>query len=93
MHPGLKAHFSPMAIAAYVVVIASIALRPAYPKSIDVGIFIGCAMIATYGSWICFGGWRRSTSASQRRLVLMLLTMFLGLAAYGGYISLGRILS
>jgi hypothetical protein len=92
MHPDLKPYLSPMAIASYVVVIGSTALRSVYPKSTAIGLFVGCVMIAVYASWLCLGDWRRSTSTSQKRSVLMLLAMLLALAGYGGYLSLSRIL-
>lgn len=65
---------------------------PIYPKSVFVGLFFGCVLIATYGTWICVEGWQRSTSTGQKIGIAMLLSMFLGLSAGGGYMSLRDIL-
>ncbi|PBB66029.1 hypothetical protein CK228_25295 [Mesorhizobium sp. WSM4312] len=92
MHPDLKPYLSPIALASYAIVIASLLLRPVYPKSILVGLFVGCVLIATYGTWICFEGWQRSTSIRQKGAIVALLSMFLGLSAWGGYMSLRDIL-
>lgn len=92
MAPYLKAHLSPVALISYAIAIASLLLRLVYSKSVLVGLFILSILLATWGTWICFQGWHRATSVGQKRGVVIVLFVFLGLSAWGGYMSLRDIL-
>lgn len=92
MHPDLKAHLSPVVLLSYAIAIGSLLLRLVYTKSVFVGLFLLSVLLATWGTWICFQGWQRATSVGQKRGIVMLLVIFLGLSTWGGYLSLMAIL-
>ncbi|MBZ9672785.1 hypothetical protein [Mesorhizobium sp. ES1-3] len=73
--------------------VAGILLRPLYPKSIFIAMFIIATMITALSGWVILREkLKPSTSISETRLTLTVFGLGIGLGIWGMYITLGSIL-
>ncbi|MDX8452769.1 hypothetical protein RFM98_08375 [Mesorhizobium sp. VK9D] len=70
-----------------------ILLRPIYPKSIYIAMFVMAAAIAVLSAWMVWLAWKEpSSSRREKHIGLVVALMGLGASTYGIYLTLHSIL-
>lgn len=91
--PRLPRHYRALVTANLAVGIAGILLRPFYPKSIFVAMFIMATILAVFCGWTLLQEkLKPSTSSVEKRLVIVVFGVGIGAGVWGMYITLRSIL-
>lgn len=89
----LPGRYKALIVANLAIGITGLLLRPIYPKSIFIALFVMCTLLAAFTCWVAFQALNRpSTSRSQTGVSVIVFLMIMGISVYGIYLTLRSML-